>query len=253
MGWGARGLLLAAALLLGACGNTGRVVGLAAAGVSAVGSVAVGAAGAVGSAAVGVASVGAQAVGAAGAAVAGGVASVAGAGASAGAGAGAAGSGGAAGAAASAGAAELALGAGTVAGAAAMQDILHQAGREGSDRAKELLAAQRPASDRCALQMFLGVAGEFGYAQGARFALWFSERVRAEGQRNAFAGALMVADSMAREITLAARDAQLVTAEWLGFEDEDEMRHTLAVANDLRTRCPAGAAGRMAALLTEEE
>ena len=77
--------------------------------------------------------------------------------------------------------------------------------------------------------------------------------MRDAGERHAFSGMLMLADSMARDVAAAAREAQVVTAEILGFEHEEEMRHTLAVANDLRLRCPAGAAARLAGLLAEEE
>jgi hypothetical protein len=148
---------------------------------------------------------------------------------------------------------EVAVVAGAAGASLAGLEILHQTGRDGTYRAGELLSAHRPPADRCALQVFLGVAGEFGFAQGARFAVWLGERVREEGERNAFAGMLMLADSMARDITDGARRAEIATAELLGFEDDATMRHTLAVANDVRARCPAGAAGQLAKLLVDDE
>jgi hypothetical protein len=257
---GMRLLLLGAAMLLAACGNTGRVAGVAAAGLSTAGSLAVGAASAVGSAASFVAGAGVQAVGAAGSAAAGALTGSAAAapevaapaamasaepGLAAGTVAATAGGG--------APALEVAAAAGVAAASLAGLEILHQAGRDGTYRAGELLSDQRPPADRCALQVFLGVAGEFGFAQGARFAVWLGERVREERERNAFAGMLMLAESMARDIADAAREARLAAGGLIGFEDDETMRHTLAVANDMRARCPAGAAGQLAKLLTQTE
>jgi hypothetical protein len=263
-------LLLVASGLLAACGNTGRVMSGAVAGVSAAGSMAVGAVGAVGGAAVSAASfvvgAGAQAVGAAGSAATGGIASAVGASGTAAEGgtqteptvtraSAASGSAAEAAAGASGGGAmqvEAVAAAGALGASLAGLEILDQAGREGTYRAGELLSTQRQPADRCALQVFLGVAGEFGFAQGARFAVWLGERVRAEGARTTFSGMLMLADSMTRDISDAAREAQGMAADLLGFEDEATLRQTISVANDIRNRCPAGAAGQLAKMLETE-
>jgi len=208
MGWGARVPVLGAAMLLGGCGNSGRVAGAAVMGLSTVGSVAAGAVGACGQRG------GRRARrGRAGDRCRGfGRRRRCGRRSGGGGGPGCRSRTGRSLRAAGGGTASATLAAGTAAASLARVEILRRTGRDGSCRASELLAGPRPPADRCALQVFLGGTGESGFAQGTRFALWLGEGVRDAGERHAFSGMLILADSMAREVG-AARLAGLLAEE----------------------------------------
>jgi hypothetical protein len=258
---GALAALLGGCVVLAGCGNTGRVMGGVVAGASAVGSMALGlastAAGAGVSAAGSLAGAGVQAAGAVVAPAAGAVGT-----ASATQAAGtptdpvgsradgvepaaqsASGGGGDATAVAalgSAGAALLGL------------QILEAAGQQAVPRAQDLLSKERRPVDRCALQVFLGVAGTAGHAQGARFAVWLGDRARDHGQSEALASLIRLADEIADAVRAQAQQVRLSAAEILGVDSEDSVQDSLGIANDLKRRCPASAARRLTELLEEE-
>jgi hypothetical protein len=130
--------------------------------------------------------------------------------------------------------------------------ILETAGQQAVPRARHLLAKERRPVDRCALQMFLGVAGTVGHAQGARFAVWLGDRARDHGQSEALASLIGLADEIADAVRAKAQRLRLSAAEILGVDSEDTVRESLGIANDVKRRCPSSAAGRLTELLEDE-
>jgi hypothetical protein len=131
--------------------------------------------------------------------------------------------------------------------------LLDTAGRAAVPRAEARHASATDEMDRCALEVFIAVAAGAGPAEGARFAVWLTDRARARGEQDAIAGLAEVATGIVEEVRAGAAGAEPEAARLLGFEDPERLRETVGVARDAGNRCPGGAAGRLGAWLAEAE
>lgn len=131
--------------------------------------------------------------------------------------------------------------------------LLDQAGRSAVERVAARQDATGGEVDRCALEVFVAVALGAGHADGARFAVWLTDRARARGEEDALAGLVEVAGGIVEEVRAAAEQAELDAATLVGFDDPERLREAVGVARDSSSRCPSFAARRIGGLLSEEE
>lgn len=127
--------------------------------------------------------------------------------------------------------------------------LLDTAGRAAMARAEALLAAPGAEGDHCALRAVLAVGERAGPADGARFALWLHDRIRARAA--AAPGVAEVAAGILGTLREGAAEAGVEAARLAEFPEATRLAEHLALARATPRGCGGEGAARLGEWLAE--